>query len=130
MATTTVARVDLRFESPRRRILYPELDQVVFLTRARGERAEPLRSAFGTRDGLTPVMAMFGVVLALALFSAYMDARVTPGTERKIAMVFAFAAWMASTFVVFSPGRGGGFPSRAPRTISTRRRRDTRREWR
>ena len=48
------------------------------------------------------MMAMFGVVLALkALFSAYMDARVTPGTERKIAMAFAFAAWMASTFVVF-----------------------------
>ena len=35
---------------------------------------------------------MFGVVLALkALFSAYMDARVTPGTERKIAVAFAFA---------------------------------------
>ena len=33
MATTTVARVDLRFESLRRRILYPELDQVVFSRR-------------------------------------------------------------------------------------------------
>ena len=105
MATTTVARVDLRFESLRRRILYPELDQVVFLTcvlAANGGGAAAADRAFGTRDGLTPVMAMFGVVLALkALFSAYMDARVTPGTERKIAMAFAFAAWMASTFVVF-----------------------------
>ena len=105
MATTTVARVDLRFESLRRRILYPELDQVVFLTcvlAANGGGAAAADRAFGTRDGLTPVMAMFGVVLALkALFSAYMDARVTPGTERKIAVAFAFAAWMASTFVVF-----------------------------
>jgi len=105
MATTTVARVDLRFESLRRRILYPELDQVVFLAcvlAANGVVAATADRAFGTRDALTPVMAVFGVALALkALFSAYMDARVTPGTERKIAAAFAFSAWMASTFVVF-----------------------------
>lgn len=108
---TSLGRLVVRFKDVRGRALAGDLDLIAFYfgvsaLGALGAFVERIvRARSEISDALTPTLAAFGIGIAMrALWRAHTDARVTPSSEKTVAMLFAFVAWCASTlFVLLAP---------------------------
>lgn len=114
---TSLGRVEVRFGDLRVRALADELDSCAFYAwtlasacAARG--VERAAAALASReepptDGITPTLGFLGVVVAMrALWCAHVDVRVTPSSERRVALFFTFVAWCVSVlFTLLTPQR-------------------------